>query len=113
MSSTGVRLEGFEELQARLKKNVKLENVKVVVQHHGSQMQQTAHDLAPNRTGQLQRSITHEERDGGFTAEIAPHTNYAAYVEYGTRYMAAQPYMRPAFMQQSERFKADLAKLMK
>lgn len=113
MSSTGVRLEGFEELQARLKKNVKLENVKVVVQYHGSQMQQTAHDLAPNRTGQLQRSITHEERDGGFTAEIAPHTNYAAYVEYGTRYMAAQPYMRPAFMQQSERFKSDLAKLMK
>ncbi len=51
MSSTGVRLEGFEELQARLKKNVKLEDVKVVVQYHGSQMQQTAHDLAPNRTG--------------------------------------------------------------
>ncbi len=47
------------------------------------------------------------------TAEVAPGMNYAAYVEYGTRYMAAQPYMRPAFMQQSERFKADLAKLMK
>lgn len=113
MSSTGVRLEGFEELQARLKKNVKLDDVRRAVQYHGSQMQQTAHDLAPNRTGQLQRSITHEERDGGFTAEIAPHTNYAAYVEYGTRYMAAQPYMRPAFIQQSARFKADLAKLMK
>ena len=51
--------------------------------------------------------------NNGMTAEVAPGMNYAAYVEYGTRYMAAQPYMRPAFMQQSERFKSDLAKLMK
>ena len=113
MSSTGVRLEGFEELQARLKKNVKLEDVKVVVQYHGSQMQQTAHDLAPNRTGHLQESIKLELVNNGMTAEVTPGMNYAAYVEYGTRYMAAQPYMRPAFMQQSARFKADLAKLMK
>ena len=113
MSSTGVKLEGFEEFQSRLKKNVKLEDVKVVVQYHGSQMEQTARIICPKRSGDLRRSIRLNIVDNGFAAEVAPHMNYAGYVEWGTRYMAAQPYIRPAFMQQSARFKADLAKLMK
>ena len=113
MSSTGVKLEGFEELKARLKKNVKLEDVKRLVHRHGDEMQNTAHYICPRDTGTLARSITLEMKDGNMTAEVAPHTNYAAYVEYGTRYMNAQPYMRPAFLQESARFKADLAELMK
>jgi HK97 gp10 family phage protein len=113
MSSTSVKLEGFEEFQSRLKKNVKLEDVKVVVQYHGSQMEQTAKIICPNRKGHLQASIRLDIVNNGFTAEVAPHMNYAGYVEWGTRYMASQPYIRPAFMQESARFKADLAKLMK
>ena len=108
-----VKLEGFDELQAKLKKNVKLEDVKVVVQYNGSEMQTTANIICPKDTSNLANSITLELTDGGFTAEVEPHMDYAAYVEYGTRYMSAQPYMRPAFMQQSARFKSDLSKLMK
>ncbi len=108
-----VKLEGFDELQAKLKKNVKLEDVKVVVQYNGSEMQTTANLICPKDTSNLANSITLELTDGGFTAEVEPHMDYAAYVEYGTRYMSAQPYMRPAFMQQSARFKSDLSKLMK
>lgn len=111
--SMGVKLEGFDELQAKLKKNVKLEDVKVVVQYNGSEMQTTANLICPKDTSNLANSITLELTDGGFTAEVEPHMDYAAYVEYGTRYMSAQPYIRPAFMQQSERFKSDLSKLMK
>ena len=76
-------------------------------------MQNVSQEICPRDTGTLSRSITLEMTDGGMTAEVAPHTNYAAYVEYGTRFMDAQPYMRPAYMQESARFKADLAKLMK
>ena len=111
--SMGVKLEGFEEFKAKLKKNVKLEDVKTVVQYHGSEMQTTAHMICPRDTGTLADSITLVELDNGMTVEVEPHTNYAAYVEYGTRYMSAQPYIRPAFMQQSARFKSDLSKLMK
>ena len=111
--SMGVKLEGFDEFQAKLKKNVKLEDVKTVVQYHGSEMQTTANLICPKDTSNLANSITLELTDGGFTAEVEPHMDYAAYVEYGTRYMSAQPYMRPAFMQQSARFKSDLSKLMK
>ncbi len=113
MSSTGVRLEGFKEFQVKLKDNVKLDDVRRAVQYHGSQMEQTAKKICPNRHGHLQGSITLKERDGGFTAEVAPHMNYAGYVEWGTRYMAARPYIRPAFMQESQRFKEDLKRLMK
>ena len=108
-----IKLEGFDELQAKLKENVKLETVKAVVQKHGQEMQTTANLICPKDTSNLANSITLELTDGGFTAEVEPHMNYAAYVEYGTRYMSAQPYMRPAFIQESARFKSDLKKLMK
>lgn len=113
MSRTAVRLEGFKEFQAKLKSNVRLEEVKAVVQHHGSEMQSVSQDICPRDTGNLAHSITLEMKDSGLTAEVAPHTNYAAYVEYGTRYMDAQPYIRPSYMQQSARFKDDLKKLCK
>lgn len=108
-----IKLEGFEEFQAKLKKNVKLEDVKVVVQYHGAEMQTTANLICPKDTSNLANSITLELTDGGFTAEVEPHMDYAGYVEWGTRYMSAQPYMRPAFMQESARFKSDLSKLTK
>ena len=108
-----IKLEGFEEFQAKLKKNVKLEDVKVVVQYHGAEMQTTANLICPKDTSNLANSITLELTDGGFTAEVEPHMDYAGYVEWGTRYMSAQPYMRPAFMQESARFKSDLRKLTK
>ena len=113
MGKMSVKLEGFDKLQAKLKENVKLETVKAVVQKHGQEMQTTAHLICPRDTGNLANSITLESADNGFTAEVEPHTDYAAYVEYGTRYMSAQPYMRPAFIQESARFKEDLKKLTK
>ena len=113
MSRTAVKLEGFKEFEAKLKKNVKLEDVKTVVQYHGSEMQQTAQIVCPRKTGTLADSITLEVQDGGMTAEVAPHTSYAGYVEWGTRYMDAQPYIRPAYEQQSGRFKEDMKKLAK
>ena len=50
---------------------------------------------APVLTGTLESSITSDI--DGLSAEIGPHTDYEAYVEYGTSKMAAQPYMGPAF----------------
>ena len=113
MSRTSVKLEGFKEFEAKLKANVKLEDVKTVVMFRGSEMQDVAQTVCPRDTGKLADSITLEIGDGGMTAEVAPHTNYAGYVEWGTRFMAAQPYIRPAYMQESARFKEDLKRLMK
>jgi HK97 gp10 family phage protein len=57
-----------------------------------------AQAAAPYRTGRLRRSITVERatgRDAG-TVHVIAGAPYAGYVEFGTRYMAARPFMRPA-----------------
>lgn len=50
---------------------------------------------APVDTGFLRSSITVDEVTP-IQVTIAPHTDYAEHVEFGTSRMAAQPYMRPA-----------------
>lgn len=51
--------------------------------------------LCPVDTGALRNSIMVDEATPD-RAVIAPHTDYAEHVEFGTSRMAAQPYLRPA-----------------
>jgi len=51
--------------------------------------------LVPVDTGTLKGSIMVDEVTP-MRAIIAPHTDYAEHVEFGTSRMEAQPYMRPA-----------------
>lgn len=112
-----IEIEGLEELQKKLKDNVQLDDVKRVVRHHGSElqkgMQQKADFKMGYATGQTKRSIGLEIRNSGFDAEVGPETEYSPYVEYGTRFMSAQPFVRPAFNEQKEKFKRDMNKLVK
>lgn len=45
-------------------------------------------------TGTLLNSVQVKAKE--FSAEIGPHTEYAYFVEFGTRKMPARPYMIPA-----------------
>lgn len=64
---------------------------------------------APVDTGTLESSISSDI--DGLSAEIGPHTDYEAYVEYGTSKMAAQPYMGPAFDKNVPGFVAAMGKV--
>lgn len=112
-----IKVEGLAELQAKLKDNVRMDDVKKVVRHNGQQMTEKMIKNADFKrgyaTGQTKRSITLEIENGGFDATVGPETEYSPYVEYGTRFMDAQPFVRPAFNEQKEKFKSDLNKLMK
>ena len=108
---SSIKVTGIDELQMKLKKNVQMSDVKKVVRKNGSDMQKKAQKNAPIDTGTLQRSITLEMRDSGKTAEVEPTVDYGAYVELGTRFMTAQPYLKPAFNEQKEKFKQDMKKL--
>lgn len=107
-----IKIVGMEKLQRKLKKNVRLDDVKRVVRHNGAEMQTKAMQNAPVDTGTLKRSIGLEMADGGLTAEVEATADYAGYVEYGTRPMEAQPYLGPAFNEQKEKFKKDMKKLV-
>jgi HK97 gp10 family phage protein len=53
-----------------------------------------AQQIVPVRTGRLRDSITYTVADGTLT--IMATAPYAKYVEFGTRRMQAEPYIRPA-----------------
>ena len=112
-----LKVEGLDKLQKALKENITMDDVKKVLRHNGSQMQQKIQanaDFAKGyQTGQTKRSIGLEIKDSGFTAESGPETEYAPYLEYGTRFMQAQPFVKPAYNEQKEKFKSDMQKLVK
>lgn len=115
--SSGIQVKGLDKLQKALKDNVTLDDVKRVVRQNGSElqtkMQQNADFTQGYQTGTTKRSIGLEIKDSGFTAEVAPTTEYSPYVNYGTRYMAAQPFVTNAFNAQKEIFKKDMQRLVK
>lgn len=57
-------------------------------------MVEKAQRICPVDTGRLKESI-HGEVEGD-SVKLVAETDYAVYVEQGTRYMAAEPFLRPA-----------------
>lgn len=109
----GIKIEGLDKLQKHLKKQCTLEDVRNVVKMNGAELQNKAMRTAPVDTGTLKRSIGLEITEAGMTAEVEATAEYAPYVEYGTRFMKAQPYIRPSLEEQKKSFKNDLSKLLK
>lgn len=117
MGSSGIHVEGLDKLMKKLKENATLDDVKRVVSQNGAELQQKMQAKADFKkgyqTGQTKRSIGLEKTDNGLTAEVEPGTEYSPYLEYGTRYMDAQPFVKPALDAQKEIFKRDMQKLCK
>lgn len=112
-----IKIEGLDKLEKALRENVTMNDVKKVVRQNGSQlqqkMQQNADFTRGYQTGTTKRSISLNMTDGGFTAEVGATTEYAPYLEYGTRFMDAQPFVRPALEEQEKKFKADMNNLVR
>lgn len=112
-----IKIDGLEELEKKLKANVTLNDVRRVVRRNGSELQkkmQTKADFKMGyQTGTTKRSIGLEINDSGMTADVGPETEYAPYLEYGTRFMEAQPFVRPALEEQAVQFKSDMQKLVR
>ena len=130
MGSLRFELKGLEELQTKLKKVSKMEEVERIIEKHGVDMQRKAVNNASRfrghyegrgknkrfvkPTGATKRSISvNSNKVGRFKYRVAPGTAYAAYVELGTRKMSAQPFIKPAFDEQKQQFKDDLERLVK
>ncbi len=62
-------------------------------------------------TGATSRSVSIAFSDGGMKAHVGPHTKYAPYLEYGTRFMSARSTVGPATRQQGPKFIHDLESL--
>lgn len=130
MSSVRFELKGLGKLQKKLQKVAKMEEMERIIEKHGTEMQRKAiinaskfrghyegrgknkHFVKP--TGATKRSISvNSSKIDRFKYRVAPGTDYAAYVELGTRKMSAQPFIKPAFDDQKRLFKKDLEGLVK
>lgn len=113
----GVKITGIQKLQVKLKKNVKLDDVKRIINTNGAQLQnkmvRNANFVRGYQTGTTKRSIKMTTVDKGMTVEVGPTTEYSGYLEYGTRYMAAQPFVKPSLDEQEKQFERDFKKLAK
>lgn len=114
---SGIKIVGLNQLEKKLKNNVTLNDVKRVVRKNGSDLQKGIQRNADFKkgyqTGATHDSIRLEITDGGMTAESGPITEYSPYLEYGTRFMDAQPFVKPAMEMQERKFKTDMQKLIK
>ena len=124
-----IKIDGLDELEKKLKANVTLNDVKRVVKENGAELRKKMKKKADfhghyeyengrglvfkKPTGTTKRSIGLEIKDGGFTAESGPTTEYSEYLEYGTRFMEAQPFVRPALEEQAVQFKKDMQDLVR
>lgn len=119
MPKIKIKFEGIYELDKKLKKNLNMDAVKQVVQKNGDQMNERMKEktrtafLKGYSTGDTAGSINTEITNGGMTAEVGPTTDYHAYVEFGTRKMTAEPFIKPAWEEQKTQFKADMDRLVR
>ena len=74
----------------------------------GEAVADEARTMCPVDTGNLRDSIAVSAGDSG--AQISANTDYAAYVEFGTYKMAAQPFLVPALINSADKIVAAAAK---
>ena len=86
-----VTFDKFPQIAAALP-----DKTRAVVRKASFDVEGQAKSRVPVDTGALKNSISTEFEDGGLTGVIAPHMEYATFVEFGTKRMSAQPYMTPA-----------------
>lgn len=127
MAGFDVRFDfaGFKELEALMKKSEKVEQeVKKVVRRNGNELKNRMVRKADFRghykgkkfvapTGTTKGNITEHVAFSGFSVTVGPTTEYAPYLEYGTRFMEAQPFVRPAWTEQVPKFVRDLNNIIK
>ena len=67
-----------------------------------------AKELCPVDTGRLRQSIGHicfeRPATGDIEAEVGTNVEYAEFVELGTRYQHAQPYLKPALAEHAAEY---------
>ena len=91
-----VQIKGLAELKAAFKGLDKEfeKRQRVAIKLAANEYKGDVQAITPHLTGTLRRSI-HVEMVSDNTALVGSNLEYAAPVEYGTRYRAPKPYFRP------------------
>lgn len=121
-------VKGLEELIKTLERVPKEldKEVESILEGNAQEIERDAKSKAPVGTpestgikgyigGSLQQSIKAtktKEKEYTIKANATGKAPYAAFVEYGTRFMRARPFLFPSFFKGRERFIKDLKKML-
>lgn len=111
--SKNLTIHGTKSLTKKLSRCKDLSPVKQLVKQSGATMQQKAMIYAPVDTGNLKRNIHLRLERNDLTAVVSSDAKYAPYQEYGTRYQAGTPHIRPAYKAVKPVFISHLKDLVK
>ena len=91
-----VRIDGLPELRAKLERldDGMKEHVRYALAFEGEKIKTTAQALCPVRTGYLRSTIFARIED--WLLKVGASAHYAAYVEFGTRFMKARRFLSRA-----------------
>ena len=108
-------ITGLDKLAKDIQERAKMELVKEIVKTNGAEMQKlminNAVFVKGYSTGATRQSISGFISDGGFTYTAGAKTEYAPFLEYGTRFMASQSFVKPSFDAQKQQFLNDIEKM--
>ena len=79
-------------------KDIVRDPVMAMLESMGQAVRDKAVELAPIDTGHLKASIGYTIRQSDMTVQIHADAKYAYFVEFGSRRMKAQPFLRPALL---------------
>lgn len=88
-------IPNFVQVTSAIKNLVNPDKVDNIARTAALMVESEAKKLCPVDTGRLRASIT-TEKIGKAAYAVGTNVEYAPYVEFGTRKMRAQPYLRPA-----------------
>lgn len=109
-----IEVTGIQGLLSSLDPEQIKPKIRNVIKRYGADLQRGAVRRVPVDTGHLKRSIQPPEiAPDGMSATVRATAEYAAYVELGTRFMEAQPFLGPALNEVKPAFFEDLSKVMK
>lgn len=96
--AVNIKIDGLAKTRVLLQAVAEAEKeaARELVKKAAGDVQGAAMRIVPVKTGNLKRSIMVDIAPGGMSAKVTANADYAPYVEYGTRYKAARPFMQPA-----------------
>lgn len=106
-----VKVVGVERVSGKLRKNATMADVKNVVKSNVTEMTKNSQRLSPVDTGFLKGSIV--ATVGGLEGSTDVGAHYGGYVNNGTRFMSAQPFLTDSFELQRGNFRREMEMLVK
>lgn len=114
-----LKFQGIEQTTDKLGKIADMTAVKAALKKNTVALQKDAIRRMPvtyvkgYSTGFTEQHTNSYISNGDLTGKVIMETNYSQYVELGTRYMAAEPVMKPALNEIYPQFLSDVKKAAK